>query len=81
MLDTLESDGYLERVPSKDDRRKTLIVLTEKNKELENTYYEVSQEMIKLSFKGLSDSKIESLETLLRRNLTNLIDYENDLKE
>ena len=81
MLDNLESNDYLKRVPSKDDRRKILIRLTEKNKALEKTYYEVSQEMIDISFKGFTDPEIKMFESYLARNLTNLIDYENALNE
>ncbi|MHA1637685.1 MAG: MarR family winged helix-turn-helix transcriptional regulator [Candidatus Thorarchaeota archaeon] len=81
MLDNLESDGYLKRVPSKDDRRKVLIQLTEKNRALEKTYHEVSQEMIDISFKGFTDSEIKKFESFLTKSLANLINYENVLKE
>ena len=81
MLDNLESDGYLKRVPSKDDRRKVLIQLTEKNKALEKTYYAVSLEMIDISFKGFTDSEIKKLEWYLTRNLANLVSYENTSSE
>jgi len=45
MLDRLEAAGFLTRVPSADDRRKILIRLTEKNRDLQKIYEQVSVEM------------------------------------
>ncbi len=75
MLDRLEEGGHLERVHSKEDRRKILIYLTEKNKALQEKYSQVSQEMTNLFYEGFSDKQIEEFEIYLNRLLKNLEQY------
>jgi len=72
MLDRLEEIGHLSRVPSGDDRRKILIVLTKKNKLLRGVYDHVSEEMTELFYKGLSADEMNGFEGFLRRILDNL---------
>lgn len=78
MLDRLEESGHLKRVPSDRDRRKTLIELTDKTRELHKKYEQVSQEMLDLFYRGLTDSEIDEFEALLRRVLSNLVDFESE---
>ncbi len=54
MLDRLEEAGYLNRVPSKKDRRKILIELTQKDRALRDVYEQVSGEMTELFYDGLT---------------------------
>lgn len=72
MLDRLEEIGHLSRVPSGDDRRKILIMLTEKNKSLRDIYDKVSEEMTVLFYHGLSGKEIDQFEEYLRRILATL---------
>ena len=72
MLDRLEEAGHLRREHSRDDRRKILIFLTEKNKALQEKYIQVSKEMIDLYYDGFSDREIEQCEHYLIRLLRNL---------
>ncbi|MFW9798967.1 MAG: MarR family winged helix-turn-helix transcriptional regulator [Candidatus Thorarchaeota archaeon] len=76
MLDRLEESGHLSRVPAKKDRRKTLIELTEKTRRLHKKYERVSQEMNDLFYEGLTEQEIDGFESLLRRLLANLVDYD-----
>ncbi len=52
MLDRLENMGYVRRQRCKKDRRKILIKRTNKDKNLESKYVELSQEITKLLYKG-----------------------------
>ncbi|MFX1515770.1 MAG: MarR family winged helix-turn-helix transcriptional regulator [Promethearchaeota archaeon] len=72
MLDRLEEIGHLKRVDSKGDRRKKLIYLTEKNKQLQDIYYKVSLEMKELYYSGFTEKEIDQFEDYLKRILSNL---------
>lgn len=80
MLDRLEKLGYLVRVPSTEDRRKILIRLTEKNEEMRAAYERVSEDMLDLFYRGLSEEEIQNLEGMLERMLENLIAFEREQK-
>ena len=79
MLDRLEEAGYLQRVPSKTDRRKILIYLTEEGKKLQTRYASISQEMTDIFYEGFSDSEIEEFERYLEKILQNLIKIQNSI--
>ena len=74
MLDRLETEGHLTRVPSQDDRRIILIKLTEKNKPLHEKYRRVSQEMTAQFYRGFTAKEIDTFEAFLARILKNLSD-------
>ncbi len=76
MLDRLEDMGYVSRVPSTNDRREILIRRTEKDKAFQKIYNEVSRDMTKLFYQGLSEQEIDELETWLRKILDNMVSYE-----
>ncbi|HUX07135.1 MAG TPA: MarR family transcriptional regulator [Acidobacteriota bacterium] len=78
MLDRLEQAGLLRRVPSKKDRRKILIEVTERQREMERSYEAVSLEMAKLFYQGFSEAEIDEFEDYLKRILDNLIKSENE---
>lgn len=75
LIDRLEQSGFIVRVPNREDRRKTLIKLTEKNKALQEAYTKVSQKMLDLFYNGFSPEEIDTFETHLKRTLTNLQGY------
>ena len=77
MLDRLERMGYVERRPCSKDRRKILIMRTDKDIDMENKYTEISQEMAELFYGGFSKSEIGRLEEDLERVLNNLTEYES----
>jgi len=79
MLDRLEIMGYIARVPSNEDRRKICIKLTEKDKSLHEKYQQVSLEMTKLFYQGLSNDEIDLFEKQLEKTYKNLIVAENNL--
>ncbi len=75
MLDRLEKDGFIQRIASREDRRKIIIKRTDKDKSFQKIYYQVSDEMSDLFYKGFSDKEIISFEDLLKRILDNLENY------
>ncbi|MHA1902746.1 MAG: MarR family winged helix-turn-helix transcriptional regulator [Candidatus Thorarchaeota archaeon] len=76
MLDRLEETEYLRRVPSKTDRRKIMIELTDKIDALQDTYTKVSLEMTDLCYAGFADDEIDIFEQSLERVLVNLTNFE-----
>jgi DNA-binding MarR family transcriptional regulator len=72
MLDRLEEAGHIRRERSPEDRRVTLIRLTEENRRLKDDYDRVSREMTKLFYEGFAWEEVEEFEGYLRRTLENL---------
>lgn len=81
LLDNLEDAGYIERVQSEEDKRKTLIRLTETSRTLERVYIEVSVEMTNLFYRGFTSEEIDQFEEQLHRVLDNLVDVESNVFE
>ncbi len=73
MLDRLEEAGHLKRVPSEQDRRKSIIRLTEKDKRMRDIYHEVSAEMAGLFYRGFTAKEIDAFERALMRIHENLL--------
>ncbi len=73
MLDRLEKDGFIERIPSKEDRRKIIIRSTDKNRGLEKKYMAVSREMTEIFYKGMTETAIDEFERRLKEILENLV--------
>ena len=78
MLDRLETMGYVRRQRCKKDRRKILIKRTNKDKNLESKYVELSQEITKLFYKGFSKNQIDCFENDLAKILDNLTEFEKE---
>ncbi|MGY5874138.1 MAG: MarR family transcriptional regulator [Candidatus Thorarchaeota archaeon] len=78
MLDRLEESGYLLRTPSRKDRRKILITLTEKTKRLHQKYNDVSLLMSEIFYDGFNTGEISEFEEYLGRLLDNLVKYESE---
>ncbi|MFX1314620.1 MAG: MarR family winged helix-turn-helix transcriptional regulator [Promethearchaeota archaeon] len=76
MLDNLEKAGFIERVPSKDDRREILIALTDKDRELQDKYVNVSRKMRNLYYHEFNEKEIDDFENYLERILENLIEFD-----
>lgn len=76
MLDRLEEAGYIKRTPSKTDRRKIIINLIKVDKEFEQNYINVSNEMLNLFYNDFSEEEIDLFESFLKRLLNNLVEFE-----
>lgn len=78
MLERMEEGGLIRREQSADDRRKSLICLTEKARGLEKDYDRVSQQMNDLFFQDFSRKEIAELEKYLDRIMENLRQAEKE---
>jgi|GEM_PF-3913878 len=72
MLERMENQGLISRVPSETDKRKTLMFLTEKVNALKGEYDSVSDEMGSIYYKGFSEEEITRFEECLDRIRKNL---------
>ncbi len=72
MLDRLEAQGYVERIPDGKDRRAIRIARTDKDRAMEADYRRVSDEMTGIFYAGFSTADIDRLEEYLARILGNL---------
>lgn len=81
MLERLENSGYIQRIASADDRRKTLVKLTPKNEELKDAYEEVSNDMLDLFYKGFTEDEIDEFESYLKKIHENLFQFEKNSKK
>ncbi len=76
LLDSLESARLVRRVQSEEDRRKVLIELTEKTRQMLNVYIEVSKKMTNIFYRGFQPEEMDQFETYLQRVLDNLVKHE-----
>ena len=67
IIDALEYAKYIERKPSKKDRRAVHIYLTEKGKALKEEFLQISREAKDNYTSGLSEMDMETLEGLLQK--------------
>ena len=78
MLERMEEGGLICRVQGVDDRRKSLICLTENSRGLKEDYDRVSQQKNDLFFQDFSREEIEELEKYLNRIMENLRQAEKE---
>ena len=78
MQEQLEQAEYIIKDPDKEDKRKIIVSLTEKSKQLKEKYEDVSRQMIYLFYKGLREDEIDVFGKTLRHILSNLNKYEEE---
>ncbi len=76
VVDGMVQKGILERNINPENRRQTIISLTEYAKNMKEKYEEVSQEMNTLFYQGFSDKERIEFESYLARILDTLIQTE-----
>jgi DNA-binding MarR family transcriptional regulator len=72
MLDRMERNGLIERIPDANNRRQIIVSITEKAKEYHKAYEQVSERMNELFYHGFSKTEISEFEDKLRRIISNL---------
>lgn len=80
MIDRMEEANLLKRTFDKNDRRKILIVLTEKADSLKIVYEEVSIKMSKIFYKDFRKEEIQQFEVYLERIVKNLNEFQANKK-
>ena len=72
MLDRMEEKGLIRRKDNSEDKRSIKIMLTDKAKELEKDYIDISNKMSNIFYKNFSDKEINEIENYLERIISNL---------
>lgn len=72
MLDRMEEKGLIRRKDNSEDKRSIKIMLTDKAKELEKDYNDISNEMSNVFYKNFTDKEINEIENYLERIISNL---------
>ncbi|MDE7270297.1 MAG: MarR family winged helix-turn-helix transcriptional regulator [Acetatifactor sp.] len=78
VVDGMVRRGILERTINPENRRQTIISLTEYAKSLRERYEMVSQQMNTLFYQGFSEKERETFELFLERILSTLTQAENE---
>ena len=81
IIDRLERDEYVKRIPSPGDKRSTLISRTGKDEIFKSKIPEVSDQQNKLFYKGFSVKEIKDFENYLKRILQNCKEAEAELED
>ena len=81
IIDRLERDGYVKRIPSPGDKRSTLISRTGKDEIFKSKIPEVSDQQNKLFYKDFSVKEIKDFENYLKRILQNCKEAEAELED
>jgi len=72
LVDNLEKAGLVKRITAATDRRKNLIVLTEKAKNLQDICYKLAAETVDEALEGVSAAHIEVCKVVLKQVYENL---------
>lgn len=75
MLERMEKNGLISRKTDEADKRKTLLFLTDKAKDLKEAYDSVSNEMGNIYYRDFTDKEILQFEEYLNRIRVNLEEW------
>ena len=76
MLEKMEKNNLIKRITDENDKRKSLVILTDHAKSLKKSFDEISDEMLKKVYKGFSEEEIDKYEGYLHRIIRNLEEKE-----
>ena len=76
MLKKMEKNNLIRRITDENDKRKSLVILTDYAKSLKKSFDEISDEMLKKVYKGFSEEEIDKYEGYLHRIIRNLEEKE-----
>lgn len=80
MIDRMEEKGLVKREQHPSDRRTTLIYLTPAAKKLQQDYNSLSDRINEFYYKGFSEEEMADFEGKLKRILSNLNEYEDNMR-
>lgn len=72
MIDRMEKNGLVTRIPNTKDRRQIFITVSEKGKKQREVYNRVSEQMNALFYKDFNNQEIAFFEDTLKRIINNL---------
>ncbi len=67
LVNKLMKFGYIAARKNPEDGRSSIIFLTQKGRELESGFYEISQKLYEVQYKGISDEEKQVLQKLLTK--------------
>ena len=76
MLEKMEKNNLIRKITDDNDKRKSLVILTDYAKSLKKSFDEISDEMLKKVYKGFSEEEIDKYEGYLHRIIRNLEEKE-----
>ena len=71
MLEKMEKNNLIRKITDDNDKRKSLVILTDYAKSLKKPFDEISDEMLKKVYKGFSEEEIDNFEEYLHRIIKN----------
>lgn len=71
LVNKLKKLGYLAEKGNSDDRRYTIIYLTEKGKKLESEFNRISEKLYKIEYQGVTEEEREVFLNVLNKILNN----------
>lgn len=71
LVNKLVKLGYIRKEKSEKDKRTTYLILTDKGKEIESKYREISEEVISMAYKDFTEEEKEVFLRLLKKLYTN----------
>lgn len=72
MASNLENKGFIQRVPSKEDRRSLKLYLTDKGKELGRSVTPIAKEFNRQVCNGITDEELQELKRILAKMRDNV---------
>ena len=76
MLEKMEKNNLIKRITDENDKRKSLVILTDYAKPLKKSFDEISDEMLQKFYKNFSGEEIDKFEEYLHRIIRNLEENE-----
>jgi len=71
LLDRMEREGFVTRVPDPDDRRAQNIMLTDAGREVRQTVERMVDETLELLFLGIPEAEVDHANVVLRKLIEN----------
>ena len=76
MLEKMEKNNLIRKITDENDKRKSLVILTEHAKSLKKYSDKILDEMLKKMYRGFSEEEIDKFEEYLHRIIKNLEEKE-----
>ena len=71
MLEKMEKNNLIKRITDENDKRKSLVILTDYANSLKKSFDEISDEMLQKFYKNFSEEEIDKFEEYLHRIIKN----------
>ena len=76
MLEKMGKNNLIKRITDENDKRKSLVILTDYANSLKKSFDEISDEMLQKFYKNFSEEEIDKFEEYLHRIIRNLEENE-----